>query len=84
MQGIRVVGDTVTTAGGHVATKVDFIYTAISGYYRNSVTPASFDLIYVDPATHLIYLGLKTAGKPGTTAATRPDQIDFRNAWTPN
>jgi len=84
LNGNYSVGDTVTAAGGFIATKVDFVYTSFTKSNRTDVTPADFDLVYVDPATHVIYLGQKTASKPGNSAATRPDRIDFDIAWTPN
>ena len=84
LNGNYSVGGTVTVGGGLVATKVDFVYTSFTQSNRTDVTPADFDIVYVDPASHVIYLGQKTASKPGTSAATRPDQIDFNIAWTPN
>jgi len=84
LNGTYTVGDKVTTVGGFVANKVDFVYTTFTQSNRTSVTPADFDLVYVDPATRVIYLGEKTASRPGTSAATRPDHIDFDIAWTPN
>lgn len=84
LTGNYVVGNTVTALGGFDATEVNFTYSSFTQSARTSVTPADFDLVYLDPATHVIYLGMKTASRPGTSAATRPNQIDFTNAWTTN
>lgn len=84
LTGNYVVGKKVTAMGGFDATEVNFTYSSFTQSNRTSVTPADFDLVYLDPATHVIYLGMKSASRPGTTSATRPNQIDFTNAWTTN
>ncbi|MBX3604817.1 MAG: hypothetical protein KF788_06085 [Piscinibacter sp.] len=78
-----VVRNQVTTADGYQAAQVDFSYNQFTQSARTSVTPSDFDLVYVDPVTHVIYLGQKSAARPGTSAGTRPDRIDFNAAWTP-
>lgn len=84
LSGNYVVGNKVTAMGGFDATEVNFTYSSFTQSNRTSVTPADFDLVYLDPATHVIYLGMKTASRPGTSSATRPNQIDFTNGWTTN
>lgn len=83
LQGTYTIGNAVT-ASGVSAVQADFVYSTFTQANRTAVTPADFDLVYVDPTTNNIHLGLKTASRPGTSAGNRPNQIDFSYAWTPS
>jgi len=84
LSGTYTIGNTVTATGGLAAVQANFVYSSSTQSNRTSFTPSVFDLVYVDPVTHIVYLGQKTASRPGTSAGTRPIAIDFANAWTPN
>jgi hypothetical protein len=80
--GYYTVGDDSVVSGGFVVSELDIVYDASKVANVSTFDPAPFDIAYLDPNTKIVYLGLKTSTRPGTSRSTRPTAIDFNNAWT--
>lgn len=80
--GDYTVGADIEVSGGFVVSELDIVYDEFKVANVLPFDPAPFDIAYLDPNTKIIYLGIKTRSRPGTSASTRPTAIDFNNAWS--